>query len=196
MKVTSGRSFSTSRAPMPRTSQSASIEPNGPAESRLATIRAASAGPIPGSDSMAAESARSRSMGAEGVATERGRFTCALPARGLRERGAARAESTRWSCRSSETTASGSTVGRLARHIRTVLPDKATRARNHSALRSFVVATPVSTWRSSAGEHRFAAVRTRSASTPWLHLNTSVNATSPTTCRLSALILSMVSSWV
>src|SRR5688572_16080205 len=125
---------------MPRTSQSASTEPNAPAESRCAIMRAARAGPIPGSDSMAAESARSMSTGPRGDVATRAwfsRFAFPRDARGL-----SRTESRRTSWRSSATTASGAAVGLLARHSRTLLPDNATMARNQSALRSLEVAMP------------------------------------------------------
>ena len=137
MKVTRERSFSASAGPMPRTSQSASMDPNGPAESRWAIIRDVRAGPIPGSDSMAAESARSMSTGpGEDGGSCRARFA----ARG--GRAVVRTESMRSSWRSSATAALESAAGLLARHIRTLLPESATAARNQSALRSFEVGTP------------------------------------------------------
>ena len=225
---------------MPRTSHNASIHPKGPAESRLAMMRAARAGPIPGSDSIVAESARSRSMGiampeagwgAPRVCA-RGRPAFDAPRRG---RGFARTESTRPSCRSSAATASDS-AGRLARHIRTLLPDSATMARNQRALRSLGVAIPqvdrdlrpirhLTSAHSTRNTHRPgkremgngrekremdtwgngrrcpAIPRSRGPSLSFrLYLDcyrvTRVSATSPTTWRDCALILSIVSSCV
>lgn len=142
VKVTRGRSFSASAGPMPRTSQSASIDPNGPTEFRFEMMRAARAGPIPGSDSMAAESARSMSTGPDGIGTGPPCFSRPRPGRDARgARGVTRTESTRPSCRSSAATACASASILLARHIRTLPPESATRARNIRALRSFEVGT-------------------------------------------------------
>lgn len=196
VKVTTGRSLSASAGPMPRTSQSASMDPNGPAESRLAMIRAASAGPIPGSDSMAAESARSRSTGAAGGRVAAGGCFARFFPRGAG--GRCRTESIRPSCRSSAATASGSAIGRLARHIRTLPPDSATMARNHSAFRSLVVGTSHNYRASPEHAHRSDAGGigvVHGPRGPGTYL-TRVSATSPTTCRDRALILSMVSSCV
>ena len=114
--------------------------PNGPAESRLEMIRAASAGPMPGSDSMVAESARSRSIGPASVACC---DTGGVADRGPRfVRGFSRVESILESCRSSAASDSASEDGLAVRDIRTALPDNATRARNQSAFRSLEVATP------------------------------------------------------
>jgi len=51
------------RGPTPRTRSTAAISPNGPSESRLATMRRASAGPMRGSRSISAAPATSRSTG-------------------------------------------------------------------------------------------------------------------------------------
>ena len=139
---------------MPRTRHSASGAPKSPSESRLATMRAASAGPIPESDSSSAAVARSMSTGARLSALGFGlsalgfglsALGVGLPALGLARLGfvtprAALAESTRASWRSRPV--SGARSGRRLRTSRTALPDSATTARNQRARRSFSVGTP------------------------------------------------------
>lgn len=62
--VTCGWSFAASDGPIPLTRSSPLTEPNGPRAARSATIRLASAGPIPGSRSSSATPATSRFTGA------------------------------------------------------------------------------------------------------------------------------------
>lgn len=166
VKVTSEPSFLMSPGPMPRTSHSASILPNGPAESRLAMMRAARAGPMPGSDSIVADAARSRSTGPDNFACcETGAFAEREP---RFSRGFSRTESSLESCRSSAAAAPFSDAGPTVRHIRTPLPDKATRARNHSAFRSLEVATSRNYIEIAGRDHPFDAGGARVTQWAWL----------------------------
>jgi hypothetical protein len=167
VNVTNGRSRSASLGPTPRTSQRASMAPKAPTESRFATMRLASAGPIPGSDSISSAVARSRSTirgtsrapaaedsSDDGASTRVGEggdgasalLRCRAVVRRCRERAlssrrAARTESTRSSCLASASPCAEVGGGKLDRVRRTAVPDSATIARNQSALRSLGVGT-------------------------------------------------------
>src|SRR5947199_8784349 len=66
-KVTFESSFATIEGPTPFTRERPSIEPNGPKESRSATMRFASAGPTYLKDSISFSVATSRSTGPVGL---------------------------------------------------------------------------------------------------------------------------------
>ena len=160
-KVTRSRRALAMAVPTPLTRCSPSSDPKGPKESRLATIRAASAGPILGRDSMAAAGAKSRSMiltadggrrtadgdgAGVGAADSALRFWAAFYA--LRLRRAARpasrlgeratAESTRaiWAARSLGDPCTRRSPPRAARHAFTPTPRAATAAKKSNAWRS------------------------------------------------------------
>lgn len=174
-KVTTSRSDLAMAGPIPRTRCSPSMEPNAPNESRLATIRCASAGPMRGSDSIAATVARSRSSGPVAVggwwlaaggwwlvvggwwldddAAGRSRtralalspFFFRLSSR-LGE--LATAESTRaiWAASSPGEPAMTASPPRAARHALTPIPSAATAAKKTSAWRSAGVGMPAYSW--------------------------------------------------
>jgi hypothetical protein len=109
-------------------------------------MRLASAGPIPGSASISAAFARSRSTI---VGADPGSLASVVLRRFPRgersprlDRLAARTESTRWICLSSAFPCADVGGGALDRVMRTALPDSATIARNQSAFRSLGVGTP------------------------------------------------------
>lgn len=142
-KVTRGASRAASAGPTPRTRCSSSSEPYAPCSARSARIRAARPGPIPGSDSSAAESARSTSTVTGGAGTAGGgrcgRARFRAPARGARA-----AESAARSCRSSAPTVSpvpAYRVGDGSRTRRTPAPSRASAARKRSAFDSAGVGT-------------------------------------------------------
>jgi hypothetical protein len=133
LNVTSGRSLADIAFPTPFTSHNASIPPKEPAESRCATIRSASVGPIPGRASSSATDARSTSTGPRAVfvvlltllSLFDGFILWALPA-----------ESTRASWPSSAATFDAEAGGSRARQTRTEAPDRARKTRKPSAFRS------------------------------------------------------------
>ena len=151
-KVTAPATLRASAGPTPRTRWNPSIEPKGPLESRSATIRAASAGPIPGRDSSCAAVAMSRSSGeVRGV----GREGAGAFVRGRGEppgdRGRARlvfsalrAESTARSWAPSPRSSDGRSSAGF-RHARAPVPSTATAEKNSRTLRSAGV-----TWRHEA----------------------------------------------
>jgi hypothetical protein len=186
---------------MPRTSQRASIAPKAPRESRSATMRPASEGPMPGSASISAADARSRSMGVAGKRAGSAGSALDVTVRVCR---VVRTESTRRICRSSAADSVVVTCGTLARQSLTPPPDSATRARNQSALRSLAVGT---TYNCVVGSRTLTPFERANNDlragclSPYLaisagHLMSRVSATSPTICKLFALILSIVSCMV
>ena len=137
-KVTAESSFSTIEGPTPFTRLNPSIEPNGPNESRSATIRLARVGPICRRPSISAS-----------LATSRSTFPTALGAvffRGWRpglRRPARRAESAALIWVSSAVRAAESAGWRLcsARHARVEAPSVRTIEKKRSAFRSAGVGT-------------------------------------------------------
>lgn len=152
--VTWGPTRTASAGPIPLTRLRPASDPNGPCSRRSSTMRAASTGPIPGTVSISAASATSRSTGPRGGAGARGALSGpAGPgvARGdcrpVRLRAAAAsvaadvAESTAaiWRARAA-TPAVSAVRSRPARNPRAPTPRAATAARNTNALRSACVA--------------------------------------------------------
>ena len=150
------------RGPTPRTRSTAAISPNGPSESRLATMRRASAGPMRGSRSISAAPATSRSTGegrgtrsaargapaapalspdgrpAPSPAPRRSRLVRLPDAVTLFLPRARSAESTRWMCRASacRDAAVGGAPSPLPRTACVPAPSTATAERKRSARRS------------------------------------------------------------
>jgi hypothetical protein len=156
--VTYGAMPAASAGPTPRTRRSPSSDPNGPRESRLATIRPARTGPIRGRRWISAAGATSRSIreggrGGEGAAgaarrpgeervtrEERGRAGAAFPIFTFAA-AAWRAESTAWSWRSRAKGSSGwspncGSFTRSAAEARTVAPRTRRVERKRRARRS------------------------------------------------------------
>lgn len=173
---------------MPFTRWSSASEPNPPFASRSATIRRARAGPIPGSWSSSAASARSTSTRLGGRAAEApGGAPCGTPTdaptAGCPERGAsptvraaprggvagvgrrrrpplATAESTAAICRASVSRSLVGTSGvRTARHPRAPIPRAATVATKSRARRSAGVGTPHNAAPPGGGGHHSYADR-------------------------------------
>lgn len=213
-----------SAGPIPRTRWSPSIEPNGPAESRSATIRAARLGPMPGSRSSSSAEAWSRSTGPlrpSGAFGRAGRVPgagglgarptaagggAAVGAAAARERRAGRrppeeiAESTAANCwaRAARSSAGGAPAGCTARQPRTPSPRAATAATKRRALRSAGVGTAHSCPRAAGLRHRIVAARgiaSRGRVVSYIPRITAT-ATSPTTWRVFCETLSSVSSGV
>jgi len=103
-KVTAESSLATIEGPMPFTRNNSSLEPNGPKESRSATMRRASAGPMCLKDSISSADATSMSTGPGRTG---GAFP--FPAR-LDFRPAFLAESAAFICDSSAARAAGPTA--------------------------------------------------------------------------------------
>lgn len=184
-KDTRSRIALASPGPMPRTRCSPAIDPNTPKESRFATIRRASAGPIRGRDSSAAISARSMSITA-GTALGRSAGNGATPAdRGQPVAGdrpwaalplvlsprffrrfisrlgeLATAESTRaiWAASSRGDPAITASPPRVARHALTPIPSAAMAAKKRSACRSAGVGMAHDARHPTQTSHRNAAV--------------------------------------
>ncbi len=169
---------------MPRTRWSPSSEPKGPAESRAAMIRAARAGPIPGSRSNSSAEARSGSMGPtrsgkgftlpEDCAISGAVRPCVDPAGvGVDRRAcplgrrppAAMAESTAasWAARAARLVGGGAEAGDTARQPRTPSPRAATAATKRRALRSAGVGTSNDGAPHAAVRHQFRARRVKAA---------------------------------
>lgn len=168
-KVTRGARRAASLGPIPFTSCSASSEPNGPCSSRSATIRAARAGPMPGSSSSSARLARSRSTGTSGSAWADG-GSDAASAEGLEGVFAERVAGARWRppaltaesttaiCRARASRSSADTAEpRVARQPRTASPSAATAAKKSSARPSEGVGTPKSGGGPTAHSYRSVA---------------------------------------
>jgi hypothetical protein len=150
--VTRPRSPSTIFGPTPRTRSRPANDPNGPRDSRSATMRCASAAPILGSVSISDAGARSRSTGPRttsgagaGVATsvvaERGAGRRDGRGRRPRDGAALPCESTAESCaESAPRSPVVGTTSRAARANRTPAPSASTAPKKRRARRSVRVA--------------------------------------------------------
>ena len=166
-KVTAPATLRASAGPTPRTRWNPSIEPKGPLESRSTTILAASAGPMPGSDSSWAAVARSRSRGAvrgaggvEVAALVRGRGRGEPPGERGRARfdsSALRAESTATSWAPSPRSSAGRSSAGF-RHARAPVPRTATAEKKSRTLRSAGVTLRQEAKDASAAERTTALV--------------------------------------
>ncbi len=179
--VTSGARRAAKAGPIPLTCWSPSNEPKGPAVSRSATIRAASAGPMPGSRSSSAAAARSTSMGPRGAG---GGAPCpggAVGARGLAPLATAESTAAIWRASASRSLA-GATAWRTARPPRTARPSAATAATKSSARRSAGVGTPQASAGAQAPRHRSNAFRFRFPESPQWRRRPRAAASAATPC--------------
>lgn len=210
--MTKGCNLVARAGPMPRTSWSASKEPNGPYLDRSSTMRLASVGPIPGRASSSASLARSKSTSTRAAGgllvppaarLVPGVGAGGAPLRDARLRAGDRpprvtAESTAaiWAARASRS-GTGCCCGRTARTPRTASPSAATAATNSRARRSDGVGTAKDDPRGQRERDRPYArvIKFAACSVSYIPRSTAI-ATSPTTCSVTAETLSAVSSGV